>query len=234
MGTPAVLIAPTDVRRAADTVTSCLSQGVDRDWSVAAGVLEWSVEETIGHVAGALCKYALYLASRSSRFLAIGARPWPDASRAERLEAVRSAAEALANVAEATPDDVRAYHAVGMLEADGYCSLACSEILVHGHDAAQGLGLLFEPPEDLVERLVRRAYPWLGAESHDAWRLLLWHTGRVELPGRESHGDDAWTSVHTPLSEWDGEIPRRHPHPVIEWVRDAGARWRPVYREGGR
>ena len=220
-------IEPGDIVDAAEYVRGALDPAIGMDWSVPAGRLEWDCDFTITHMAAACTKYTVYLASRSTRFIAVRVDRWPNATQTERLDAIVGVAHALANVAAATPPDSRAYHATGMFDADGYVAMACSEVLVHGHDIATGLGLPIDPPDDLCGAMVGRLAPWLaGGES--AWPAFLWHAGRIDLPGRESHDDDTWTLLRGPLSEWDGEIPEQDPRPVVEWVLD-GRRWRPVY-----
>ena len=218
-------LRPDDVICAADHVVESLTPGVGRDWSVRAGRLEWSVDFTVTHIAAALAKYALYLGSRSTRFMAMRLDRWPDTSQTEQLNAIRIAACAFANVAEFAPPGTRAYHASGMFDAEGYVGLGCVEALVHGHDAATGLGLVFEPSDDLCRAVVARSFPWLN-DAGPAWETILWHTGRVDVEGRPSHDDDTWTLLVDPLDEWNGEIPQGDPGVIVEWIR-VGNEWRP-------
>lgn len=222
------MVEPADVVDAADFVVRALTPAVGRDWSVRAGRLEWDVDHTLAHATGAVAKYALYLASRSSRFIAVAIDPWPDATQQERLDAIGGVARAFANVAGSVPPGTRAYHSSGMVDAEGYSAQACVEMLVHGHDVAEGLGLTYDPPVEICEAVVARVFPWL-ADAGPAWQTMLWHTGRIDIAGRPS-SDDAWRAVAIPLSEWDGTIPRRDPRPVVEWLRDeAAGRWEPRY-----
>jgi hypothetical protein len=208
-----------DVGRTSAFVVEALTPGLGRDWSVPAGTLEWSVEFTLEHIASALSKYTLYLASRSTRIMATRVEIWKDASQQERLNVVAIAGRALANVVAASPTKARAYHASGMLDPDGYAALGCLETLVHGDDIAVGLDLPFNPPDDLVRPVVARHLPWLSADR--PWETLLEHT---RAPGT----NDAWTIQREPLAEWDGQIPVRTPRPVAEWVLE-GERWQPRY-----
>jgi hypothetical protein len=220
-------VDPADIVRAAEYVRGALDPAIGMDWSVPAGRLEWDCDFTITHMTGACVKYTVYLASRATRFIAFRIDKWRDTTQTEQLDAIVGVAHALANVASGTPAGSRAYHNNGMFDAEGYVAMACSEMLVHGHDVATGLGLHFEPPDDLCGAMVGRLTPWLAGDE-PAWRTFLWHTGRLDLPGREPHDDDTWTLLKGPLSEWDGEIPAGDPRPVVEWVLDEGS-WRPVY-----
>lgn len=222
-------IHPDDVVRAAQYVVGALRPGFGRDWSVRAGRLDWDVDFTVTHIASALAKYTLYLASRSTRFLAIRPDRWPDASMSEQLDAIAGAARALANVAETSPPGARAFHANGMFDAEGYVSLGCVETLVHGHDAASGLGLPFDPPDDLCRAVVARSFPWL-VDAGPAWETILWQTGRLEIAGRPSNTDDTWTLLAEPLDEWDGTVPDDDPRIVAEWIHADGG-WKPRYLE---
>jgi hypothetical protein len=218
-------IEPEDLIRAAAIVTAALAPAVGRDWSVKAGRLDWDVDRTITHMAGGTAKHTLYLASRSTRFIAVNPGRWHDASQAEQLEAITGVCAAMASVAASTPSEARAYHATGMCDAEGYLAMDCIDLLVHCHDVAEGLGMTYTPPDDLCQALVARSFPWF-AETDDAWRSMLRHTHRVGPPR-----DDSWTMLTTPRAEWDGAIPRRDPRPVVEWIRE-GARWRPRYFAG--
>ncbi len=223
-------VAPTDIIRAAESVRGALEPGIGMDWSVRAGRLEWDVDFTITHLTGAAAKYVLYLASRSTRFIAVRMDRYKDAMQTEQLDATVEVAHALASVATASPPDVRAFHNNGMFDAEGYAAMGCMEMLVHGHDAATGLGLPFDPPDDLCRAVIGRLFPWLAGGEELAWREMLWQTGRLDLPGRESHDDDTWTLLTGPLEGWDGEIPKDDPGLVVEWVLDGGS-WRPRYLE---
>jgi hypothetical protein len=216
-------IEPEDLIRAAAMVTAALAPAVSRDWSVKAGRLDWDVDRTITHMAGGTAKHTLYLASRSTRFIAVNPGRWHGASQAEQLEAITGVAAAMASVAASTPPEARAYHATGMCDAEGYLAMDCVDLLVHGHDVAEGLGLPFAPPDDLCRVVVARAFPWL-ADAGSPWEAMLRHTGRIGPPG-----DDSWRLLTLPLAEWDGTIPpQRDPRPVVEWIRE-GAGWRPRF-----
>ncbi|HET7015212.1 MAG TPA: hypothetical protein VFI65_14940 [Streptosporangiaceae bacterium] len=112
-----VNITPDSVEEVAAVVVAALRPGVDADWSVRAGGLEWSVDATIAHMTGAPGKYALYLSSRSTRYLAVRVSPQSDATRQERLEAIEGCAAALAGVAATAPADAFGFHVTGMRNA---------------------------------------------------------------------------------------------------------------------
>lgn len=171
-------------------VASALEPAVGRDWSVHAGQLEWSVECTLEHIAAALSKYTLYLASRSSESIAVRVASRPEASQRERIDAIASLGRGLAHVADATPPGVRAFHASGLLDREGYVALGCLEALIHGWDVAVGLELDFGPPHDLVRPVVARLMPWL----EPTWEALLDGT-------RLQNNDDSWRILTTPIAE---------------------------------
>jgi hypothetical protein len=95
-----------------------------------------------------------------------------------------------------TPPEVRAFHASGMFDAEGYVALGCLEALLHGHDVVSGLDLSFDPPSEIVRPVVARLMPWLES----TWDALLRYT-RIE------NDDDSWRVLTLPLAEWDGTIP---------------------------
>ena len=112
----------------------------------------------------------------------------------------------LADVARATPPDVRAFHTSGMADADGFLAMGCDEALVHGWDIAEGLDVDFEPPVELAERVLRRLFPWAPEDEHP-WDALLWANGRIPLDDLPQ-SDPGWEWWSAPLDEWDGEVAR--------------------------
>jgi hypothetical protein len=70
------------VVHAAELAAAALAPHEGADWSVRAGDLEWHVETTVAHFIGALAKETLYLASRSTRFIAINPGKFRNATNA--------------------------------------------------------------------------------------------------------------------------------------------------------
>jgi hypothetical protein len=172
-----VTIPPSSVEAAAAVVVGALQPGIDADWSVRAGDLEWSVDRTIAHTMGAPAKYAFYLSSRSTRYVAVRVMPALDATRQERLEAIEGCAAAFAGVAATAPGDAFGFHVSGMRNADGFLTMACEELLVHTYDITCGLGLPYEPPEELCRLVLEHSHPG-QYEQRPVWPLLLWLNGR--------------------------------------------------------
>jgi len=166
-----------DLVDVAATVAHALSPFVDADWSVRAGSLEWDVERTVSHMIGACAKYTLYLASHSHTFIALTWSRFDDATQAELVDSIRPVAEGLANVASWAPADWRGYHVSGTRDAAGFVALACEELLIHTHDALEGLGGEFEPLDALARTVLRASYPNTVAGG-DAWSALLQASGR--------------------------------------------------------
>lgn len=187
-----------DVGRTTEFVATSLQPAIDRDWSVRAGQLEWNVEFTIEHMAAALSKYTLYLASRSTEPIAVRIVSRVDASQRERIDAIFRVGQALANVASMTPPDTRVFHAIGLIDVEGYVAMGCLEVLVHGYDVACGLDLPFDPPTELVRPVVARLIPWI----EPTWDAIVGYT-------RLENHDDSWTVLSVPLTEWDKTIPTR-------------------------
>lgn len=170
-------IQPDSVEAAAAVVVAALRPGADADWSVRAGDLEWTVDRTIAHMSGAPAKYAFYLSSRSTRYVAVRVMPSDDATRQERLEAVEACAAALAGVAATAPRDAVGFHVSGMRNAAQFLAMACEELLVHGYDVTCGLGLPYEPPEELCRLVIEYVYPGRD-ERRPVWPYLVWLSGR--------------------------------------------------------
>jgi len=220
-------VRPDDVLRAAAVAESALQPHVGADWSVRAGGLEWSVETTVVHIIGALAKESLYLASRSTRFIAVGMGKFRDATPAELVGSIAPAAQALANVARATPEGVLAYHATGMTDAEGYLAMGCGEVLMHTWDACRGLGDEFVGPDGLSSAILARTFPWVEV-GESPWQTLLWAFGRVQR-GDEAPIPDGIPGLRTPLADWDGTPPQPRRADVVEWTQDSTGVWRPRY-----
>src|SRR5437588_3588560 len=124
------LLKPDNVVVAADAFAHALGPWTGQDWNVPAGSLEWDIRSTVAHAAGATAKYALCLASGTSRFIAIRSAQYPDATNDDLLHAVVSTAHALREVARSVPDERRAFHISGMADAEGFVAMGCAEILV--------------------------------------------------------------------------------------------------------
>jgi len=197
------LIGPDDVRAAAATFAGAVAD--DRDWSVPAGDLEWSVAELVDHVATALLHYSTNLTLRTPKRARLElelTEPW---TQPERIGAVVAMADQLAATIERAPAGARGFHSMGFADASGFAAMACDELLVHGWDAASGLGTSIAFNPELCARVVARLFPWspTGVEPADA---LLWCNGRVAL---DDHArlDPDWPWWCAPLDEWDGIRP---------------------------
>jgi hypothetical protein len=195
-----VAVGPDDVRQSGRLCRETLEPYVDRDWSVPAKGLEWDCRQTVAHISDAFGFYAAHLASRAERWLKFDVVPHADASNLHLVRLVEAMAEVLAQVAEAAPEDVLAFHHSGMSDKSAFCAMACLEAVVHSGDAAVGLYVPFRPSPELCVRIIGSLFP--GApSSQDPWEVLLWATGRAELAGRPRLGPD-W------LEHW-----MRTPHP---------------------
>jgi uncharacterized protein (TIGR03083 family) len=188
-----VPVEPDDARRAAAFVVAALEPGVEADWSVPAGTLEWDVRFTVVHMAGAPAKYAVVLAARASSFMPLRLTTYDDETNAGILDMVRVAVDALAHVAATVGPDARAFHREGMADAEGLLALACVEVLVHGGDVAAGLSLDYAPPDDLCDAVVDRLVPDVPRDR-PGWRRMLAATGR-------DGGSNDWTFRVAPVGD---------------------------------
>ena len=90
----------------------------------------------------------------------------------------------LATVVRAAAPEARGWHPYGMADAEGFAAVGVAEVLLHTHDIATGLGIAYQPDADRCARVVARLHRDL--EPHDdPWTLLLWATGRADIPGRD-------------------------------------------------
>ncbi len=173
-----------DLEASVAQAATTLRRGLGKDWKVPAGSLRWSCERVVFHLADDLVAYAGQLAARAEdEYLAFRLR-MPRGTRPEQLVELLEGMAALqaATLRAAGPGD-RGFHPHGTTDAEGFAALGVSEVLLHTHDVAGGLHLRFRPDDDLCARVLGRLAPQL--EPHDdPWRLMLWATGRADLPGR--------------------------------------------------
>jgi hypothetical protein len=210
--------------KAASVAASALQPHVDADWSRRAGELEWSIEATVVHFIGALVKESVYLASGSTRFIAISTGTFREATPAELVDSIVPAAQALANVARSTPEGTLAYHSTGMTDAEGYLAMGCAEVLVHTWDASCGLGVDFVGPSDLSSAILARTFPWVEV-GESPWQTLLWAFGRLQRGG-EARIPDGIPGLRTPLEDWDGTPPQARRSDIVEWIKESDGTWR--------
>ncbi|MFF4019461.1 GNAT family N-acetyltransferase [Streptomyces sp. NPDC001843] len=179
-----------------EAVAGCvvaLRPAVERDWEgVKAGRLEWSCHKTAFHVAEDLIAYAANLAGRAQdAYVPFEITLDEGTDNAGLLHVITTTGALLAAAVRTAPRDVRGFHPYPFRSADreGFAAMGIAEVLLHTHDIAQGLGLPYEPSEELAEAVLTWLFPHVQP-GPAAWPTLLWATGRGELPGR------------APVTEW--------------------------------
>ena len=98
--------------------------------------------------------------------------------------------------------------------------MGVAETLLHTHDITLGLGVPWQPPQRLSALVLRRLFP--DAPAGAAPEVLLWMTGRGELPGRarrtswSSAGRRSGTDLRTqPTAAVGGRRRRRPPTTLV-------------------
>jgi hypothetical protein len=220
-------VGPDDIVAAAEHVAATLAPGVDADWTVPADAVDWDVRSTVLHAVSCVTCYTIDLASQATSRVPLALDVPAHATNEQVLRVLGTAARMMALVATASPASARGYHEGGMADASGFVAMAIDEVIVHGADAAAGLGLAYDPPELLARKVVDRLFPWAPADT-DGWTALLWANGRLPLPGQPEIRPN-WSWQCAPLDEWDGDIRfhRRQMPKSYEWDPDT-RRWRPV------
>ncbi len=201
-------VTPDDLLRAAALCRETLGPATEADWTVQAGDIGQTCRETIDHVVSCQTFYASHLATRAPGPLPRLRKHDLDAPLERVLDLVPAGAAVLAAVARGSASDARGFHPAGMADPEGFLAMGCDEIVVHTGDIAAGLGLSFDPPDDLCAKVVARLFPWAPSDT-DPWPTLLWANGRAPL-GERDRLDPDWSWHCAPLSEWDGEVSRRN------------------------
>ncbi|MFE9361841.1 VOC family protein [Streptomyces sp. NPDC006978] len=182
------------VRLAVDTLAA---SPVD-DWRVPAGSLTWDCWETVEHLSDDLFAYAVQLGPRRPSLETEVPYRWapdreggpsnsvfadPGAGAAGLLLTLEASGALLTAMVRTASPDLRSYHSHGVSDPEGFAAMGIVETLVHTHDVAAGLSLSWTPPRDLCDRVLARLFPD-APDDEDRWAVLLWSTGRADLPGR--------------------------------------------------
>ncbi|MEI7030022.1 VOC family protein [Streptomyces pratensis] len=195
-----------DVSSAVRVAVDTLAEAPADRWDAPAGGLTWSCRETVEHLGTALFTYAVQLGPRTPAldanvpFRRAADRPGgplnavfadPAAGPAGLLSTLEASGALLSSMVRTTPSEVRSYHVFGVCDPEGFAAMGVVEALVHTYDVAEGLGLPWSPPPALCDRVLARLFPDAPAGG-DRWAVLLWATGRAELPGRPRQASWRW------------------------------------------
>jgi hypothetical protein len=179
--------SPEDFSALSRLVIDTWGSAVDRDWWVPAGTLEWSCWRTADHTVDCVFSYALFLASRRRDsyppFDELHA--FPSATPADLVEGLLATTTMLSACIATADPDVRAVISQRPLRTGSpreFAARGALEMVLHAHDVCAGLGLQFDPPNDVIARLRDAAAGWPGQAAlpatDDAWSDLLERSGR--------------------------------------------------------
>lgn len=206
-------VTAADVEHAVRLSVTALRAGLAADWSVKAGSLEWDCWETVEHLSDDLFAYAVQLGPQQPPldgevpYLWEAKRPGGprNAVHADRtagpaglLQTLEASGALLTAMVRTASPDVRAYHGFGISDPEGFGAMGVVETLLHTHDVAEGLGVTWAPPGGLCDRVLARLFREVPADP-DRWRVLLWATGRADLP--DLPHQDSWRWYGEPLSD---------------------------------
>jgi hypothetical protein len=71
--------------------------------------------------------------------------------------------------------------------------MGVAETVLHTYDITRGLGLDWRPPPALCSPVLRRLFP--QAPEGDPVQVLLWSTGRSDLPGHPRVTSWTWKAA---------------------------------------
>ncbi len=192
-----------DLREVTRFVLDRWAEGVDRDWRVPAGTLDWDCLYTADHLVDCVFSYAFFLASRKiddypnygELHALAGSGP------TDMIEGLRATSTMLLAVIDtAEPDAVAVIRRRPTVQTGGPRAFAARgglEMILHAYDVCSGLGIAFEPPAPLCRRLFDTTGDWHGVGSieptADAWGDLLERSGRPRPePGAGELRPDAY------------------------------------------
>ncbi|MEV6979517.1 maleylpyruvate isomerase N-terminal domain-containing protein [Kitasatospora sp. NPDC093806] len=109
------------------------------------------------------------------------------------LQVLAASGGLMVSIARTASPATRAFHPWGLADPAGFAAMSLVETLVHLHDVAEGLGLVWRPPADVCGRVLARLFPDVPLDpAAGPWPTLLWATGRAELPGRPPRTGWRW------------------------------------------
>ena len=182
---------PGDFADLSAVVLDAWGSAAARDWSVPAGTLEWTCWTTADHTIDCVFSYALFLASRRQDsyppFTELHALP--GASPADLVEGLRAVCTMLTAVVTIAEPGARAViwmrNGGATAPAGDFPARGGHELILHAHDVCTGLGVPFDPPRDLCQRLRDHTRDWpMGppiAMTADPWSDLLEGSGRARV-----------------------------------------------------
>jgi hypothetical protein len=203
-----VPVTAADVTLAVRLAAAALGRPPAEAWASQAGPLVWDCWETAEHIADTLFAYATQLtpATPEGGYVPIAmtrTRPGGaesaihvdrDGGTAGLMQVLEACGALLVAMVTTTSPETRAWHPYGTSDPEGFAAMGVAETLVHGYDAAEGLGVPWEPPADLCARVLSRLFPAAPADALP-WAALLWSTGRAALPGRPRLDEWRWHSA---------------------------------------
>ncbi|MFV5996857.1 VOC family protein [Streptomyces sp. NPDC056231] len=198
-----------DVTTAVQLSLAALREVPEDHWRAPAGTLQWDSWETVEHLNDDLFAYAAQLGPKKPPLDREVPYRWgadrkggpanaifanPDAGAVGLLQTLEASGALLTAMVRTTLADVRSYHVYGISDPEGFAAMGIVETLVHTHDVVRGLDISWVPPADLCDRVLARLFPD-APDDTDRWTVLLWSTGRAELPGRERVSSWKWRSA---------------------------------------
>jgi hypothetical protein len=182
-----------DVDEAVAEMMRVLGPHVTKDWTVPAGPVEWSCWTTAAHVAHDLLAYAGQLAARpADAYLPFDLNVRPGNPPHDVLRVIAASGALLSCALAKAGPDVRAWH-WGATDPTGFAAMGVAEVLLHTHDITQGLGVRWLLPGPMCSAVVLRLFP--DAPPGDTAQVLLWCTGRSELPGHPRRTSWTWQAA---------------------------------------
>jgi hypothetical protein len=183
----------TDLRNLSELVGKIWLSAANEDWSVKAGTLEWSCLNTADHAVDCVYAPAFFLASRRTDSypevgldLTLGARANP-AMLVQSLEIATRLLAGVVNDAEPSEEAIIFRRPTVILAPPAdFVPRGALELVLHAHDVCIGLGVAFEPPAELCQKLREHTRHWplwtstwspLG-NSIRPWHDLLLASGR--------------------------------------------------------
>lgn len=212
-GTAQLPVTADDLDLAVWSVIDALSVVPDEAWAKYAHGSEWSCRQVGDHLIDAMFSYAAQLGPRQPPMdgwvpyayaehpggLLLSLQSDPAKGTAGLLQAFEAAAGMLSGMIRSRGPEIRAFHAMGVADPEGFAAMGCVEAMAHTFDVVTALNIEWEPDAGLLSRVLFRLFRDVPKVA-EPWPTFLWATGRGDIPG---HGkQERWRWYSMPHTEW--------------------------------
>ena len=194
-----------------EVAISALEQMMDRDWTLAAGSLEWTCWQTIDHTIDCVHSFALQIgAEAQAGFLPfIPMHAEVTATPSDLIQGLRGVSALLIAITRESPQDRTASDGFVSLNIADWRARTAYEVALHTYDVVTGLSGSFSVSDELASSIIGSEMLWMLDRSQMLSATVGWE-GLVRCSGRQTsdsrvHASHAESDRYSPTTS---EVPR--------------------------